>query len=244
MRRLIAVLLLAVALVGAFLLGRHTAQPGVDTQRVEASGPMGVNSGPEAAEPPARMTPGDARPRAERAGTGAASASASLPVSSSRDTPSASGVQGTEPPPSSGPQPLRQDDAGKLAAAESRLAAEGGVWRDLLDLAAHEEQDEEARRLEQRIAQTILRHGARYTLLRLAPPRCTRSVCVMRGVGGGRGIDPRSDWQGLSRTIMNEPWFRESFDDMRSSMSIDGGETVYVTLFVRCDPGNCRLGSR
>ena len=244
MRRLIGVLAIAVALGGAFLLGRYTAQPAVDTEHVEVSGPMMADTGPEAADTPVRMVSGDERLGTQRAGTDPASASASSLEGRPRDTPSTSGVPGTEPPPSSGPQPLQQDDAAKLTGAESRLAAEGGVWRDLLDLAAHEEQDDEARRLEQRIAQAIMRHGARYTLLRLAPPRCTRSVCIMRGVGGGRGIDPRSDWQGLSRTIMSEPWFRESFDDMRSSMSIDGGETIYVTLFVRCEPGSCRLSSR
>ena len=244
MRRWIGVLALAAALGGAFLLGRHAAPSAADKERADVSEPMATDADPEVADAPAHDVSGLDRPGTERVEAGPASASAALPEGRTRDTPSVAGVPGMEPPPLSGPQPLQHDDAGKLTKLESLLADGGGIWRDLLDLAASEEQDEEARRLERQSAQAIPRHGARYTLLRLAPPRCTRSVCIVRGVGGGRGIDPRSDWQQLSRDIMNEPWFRESFDDMRSSVSLVGGETVYVTLFVRCEPGHCRLGSR
>ena len=242
MRRLIGVLSLVMALAGAFLLGRCTAPTTVDAERAAASESMAADAGPEETGTAVHVAPGNDRLATDRAGTSAVPAS-SVTVRP-LDTPATSGVPEPAIPPSSGPQPLQQDDAAKLAKAESHLAAEGGVWRDLLELAAQEEQDDAARRLEQRIAQAILRHGARYTLLRLAPPRCTHSACIVRSVGIGRGNHPRSDWQSLSRAIMNEPWFRESFDDMRSSMSVDGGEIVYVTIFVRCDPGECRLGSR
>lgn len=238
MKRTIQVLAVAAAILGAFMLGRFTAKPSMEAGGMAISAAdagaeaVGVDDGGPAGAV-AQQTGEDASSRQSARGTppGDAAAPASAPME----------MAGAE---AGGPQPLRQEDMPQLAKAEARLAAEGGTWRDLLDLAANEERDADARRLEQLIAQSILRLGGRYTLLRLAPPHCTRTVCLLRGVGGGRGDDPRSDWQGLSRAIMNEAWFREHFDDMRTSVGSEGGNTVYVTLFVRCEPGACRFGRR
>ena len=125
------------------------------------------------------------------------------------------------------------------------MAAEGGTTADLLDLGREEQADADAARIESLIAQTIRTKGGRYDALRLDPPRCTRSVCVMRGVGeGGAGVAARSDWQRLSSVLMNEPWFREVFDDMRGTVGGEGNDTIYITLYVRCAPAQCRFGSK
>lgn len=240
MRHLIIGLALAAALSAAFLLGRCTAQPAVDMEQV-VSGPIAAPE-PSAVGNAARPAPGRRSPATAPAKP---AGSASPPGGSPRGGTSTTPVMPAPPAgPSTGPQPLLQDDAPMLERAEAHHRAESGTWRDLLDLAASEAQDAEGRRLEQRLTQAILRHGGRHTLLRLAPPHCTRSVCVMRGVGVGQSNDPRSDWQRLSSVITNEPWFRESFDDVLSSVNMDGGETVYMTLYVRCDPGTCRFSGR
>jgi hypothetical protein len=144
----------------------------------------------------------------------------------------------------SGPQPLLPEDPPRLDKAERMMGADGGTTRDLLDLARDEPQDEQGRQLEALIAQSILRNGGNYTQLRLSPPHCTRSVCVIRGISVGDPQDPRSDWQRLSIVVMNEPWFREAFDDMRSMVTGDGPDTVYITLYIRCAPGTCLHGRR
>jgi hypothetical protein len=159
-----------------------------------------------------------------------------------RDGTAIAGADGRAPVPT-GPQPLVQEDLPKFARSIEGLKGEGGAWRDLLDLAEAEDQDAEARRLERQIEQSILRHGGGYTELRLASPHCTRSVCLMRAVGAG-GMRAQSDWQQLVSTMINAPWYRQSFDDMRTSVSSSGGDVVYLTLFVRCQPGACRHAGR
>jgi hypothetical protein len=124
------------------------------------------------------------------------------------------------------------------------MGAEGGTTRDLLDLARDEPQDEQGRQLEALLGQSILRNGGNYTQLRLSPPRCTRSVCIIRGIGVGQTQNPRSAWQRLSGAVMSEPWFREAFDDMRVMVTGDGPDTVYITLYIRCAPGTSLHGRR
>lgn len=124
------------------------------------------------------------------------------------------------------------------------MGADGGTTRDLLDLAKDEEQDHLARQVEAQITQSILRNGGRYTKLRLSAPHCTRSVCILRGIGVGSTQTPSSDWQRLSSAVMNESWFRETFDDMRGMVTSEGADTIYITLYIRCAPGTCRWGQR
>lgn len=246
MRNLVGGLALVAALCGAFALGRCTAPSALDGQAIDrpVSGSL-----PD----PGRVAPGNAAPAAPDDGSlplpSASSRAGAMPAPegdprSPHGPVAAAPVPDATSSPATGPQPLLQEDAPKLERVQARLASDSGAWRDLLELAAREEQDAEARRLEQRIAQTILRHGGHRTLLRLAPPHCTRSVCVMRGVGVGPSNDPRSDWLRLSSLITNEPWFHEFFDNARSSVSIDGADTLYITLYDRCEPGTCRFGRR
>lgn len=236
-------LLVAALVAGAFMAGRwsrdasNAGDASVAAAGVAEEAP-GVQSGPLAtgsADGAARMpagTPGHTKP-VPRVG----------------DAP-----QGAMPPPvpevpvspqAPGPQPLRSTDRRLLEKAERRMVEEGGATADMLDLARDEQPDADAARIEALIAQTIRARGGRYVALRLDPPRCTRSVCLMRGVGeGGAGVVARSDWQRLSSVLMNEPWFREVFDDMRGTVGMEGGDTVYITLYVRCAPGQCRFGNR
>lgn len=245
MQRLIWGLVIAAALVGAFLLWRYAAPPAVDAGlETTATEEAGADRIPAGSVAPAQHRTGDAATSPSAPDTVAPAAAGASGRSGDDTAAVASPPAADTPSVSSGPQPLRQEDELKLAKAEAYLSSESGTWRDLLDLAANEEQDAEARRLEGMIAQSILRHGGHVTLLRLTPPHCTRSVCLIRGVAGASTDDVRANWQDLTGKIMNEPWFGESFDDMRASVSIDGGEVVYVTLFVRCEPGTCRLGRR
>ncbi len=146
-------------------------------------------------------------------------------------------------PQATGPQPLNAEDEEALARAQRVMAADGGTTSDLLDLAKKEQRDAQARQLEELITQSILQHGGRYVAVRLSPPRCTRSVCIVRAIALARNAqDPRADWQRPSLAVLNEPWFREAFDDVKGFVGGDGPNTVYITMYVRCVPGTCAMG--
>lgn len=237
MRRYLLGALVVALLVGAFFLGRWSRGPETAAHATEplVDGRSVVEGGSGRALPPAPST------RAPVYDEGARPAG----------SPAFAGARGATPPreipvsaTAAGPQPLKPGDEPRLDKAESIMGADGGTTRDLLDLAANEEQDDRGRQLEALLLQSILRHGGRYTQLRLSSPHCTRSVCIIRGIGAGQAQDPRSDWQRLSGAIMGEPWFREAFDDMRSMVTGDGPDTVYITLYIRCTPGACRYGRR
>ena len=51
------------------------------------------------------------------------------------------------------------------------------------------------------------------------------------------------DWQRLAGALTGEPWFGETFDDMRTMVGTDAGRVVYLTVFTRCAPGTCRVPS-
>lgn len=235
MQRAVAILLVLVAIAGAFMLGRWSRGP-VDA----ATGDVAVDAGAAADLGPATADAGVApspSPRASR------SADANRPATA----PGGGRLQPPNVPVSasaSGPQPLEPGDEPRLDKAERVMGADGGTTKDLLDLSHDEEQDDQARQLEVLIAQSILRNGGRYTRLRLSAPRCTRSVCIIRGIGLDQTNDPRSDWQRLSGAVMSEPWFREAFDDTRGMVTGDGPDTVYITLYIRCAPGDCRHANR
>jgi len=233
MKRAGSILLVLAVATAAFFLGRWSVES--PTTRVEASAPNATDG--------MRNVSGDAA----RASTHSA-ASSPKPAAAARTQP-LSGMRPQLPqvPVSAkapGPQPLRPEDAPRLDKAERMMGADGGTTRDLLDLARDEPQDEQGRQLEVLIAQSILRNGGHYTQLRLSSPRCTRSVCIIRGIGVGQTQDPRSDWQRLSMVVMSEPWFREAFDDMRVMVTGDGPDTVYITLYIRCAPRSCLHGRR
>jgi hypothetical protein len=236
MKRTARAFVIAAALVGAFLLGRFTAGAGGSHDRIAA---VADSEGIETARP---VDPADSAGRQPEDGA--------APPPAPQTVPGADAAGAAVPRPgadlraSGGPRPLLEDDLPRFTETEGRIRADGGVWSDLLDLSKKEEQDEGARRLEQLIALSIRRHGDAYTQLRLSPPHCTHSICILRGIGTGTTQNPRSDWQRLWSKIMNEPWFRDYFDDMRGSVSSDGGDTVYLTMLVRCAPGTCRFGNR
>lgn len=238
MKRLFWALAFAAALVVAFVAGRVSNTPRVDGI-ASAPSATGVDTGVGVPGPAANGTPrrptapatDNVRPSPDQAST-ATPRDAAAPSPASRDPRPLAPV---------GPQPLVQDDLPRLEKARTRMGADGGTTGDLLDLADAEEQDDGARQLEALLAQAIRRNGGAYTELRMAPPHCTRSLCILRAIGAGQTQNPRSDWQRLSITMMGEPWWRESFDDARSMVTSDSGDTVYITLFVRCEPGRCRL---
>lgn len=239
MKRMAWVVAVLAAIVGAFLLGRHTASSseqadGVATPVADAGNANEADGRFPRSDAPA--TDADDRvalPAAPPAAPGGEAGAA------------ASRSPGTDMQASGGPRSLLEEDLPRLDKAQTIMGADGGTTSDLLDLAENEEQDDDARRLEQLLVLALRRHGDGYTQLRLSPPHCTRSVCMLRGIGaGGAARNPRSDWQRLSGAIMNEPWFREVFDDMRGFVTSDGGEAIYLTLYVRCEPGTCRHGSR
>ena len=240
MQRASWVVLIVALVVGAFFAGRwsneartkHRAETRIDGSPQVAT-PDDVASRPSAV---AALGSGAGTPSAQPVGAaGAMALGAPLPATVAQVPVSANAP---------GPAPLLAEDGPRLAKVERHWADEGGTGADLLDLARNETQDADARRIEGLIAQTIRQKGGHYSELRLDPPRCTRSVCLMRGVGAGATQNPRSDWQQLSSLVMNETWFREAFDDMRGSVGSDGADTVYLTLFVRCAPGTCRFGGK
>lgn len=146
---------------------------------------------------------------------------------------------------SGGPRTLPEEDLKRFDRWRAMIRANGGVWADLLELSETEEQDDGARRLEQLLADAFRRHGSGYTELYIAPPHCTRSVCILRAVGlGGATRNPRSNWQALFRKVAAEPWYRQAFDDSSVGVAMDGEDTLYHATLVRCEPGSCRFANR
>lgn len=237
MKRAGSILLVLAAMTGAFFLGRWSREPPA------LSTSMSMQN---AADGAPNLSDG----AISRAASSAAPSEAPAPRSAAANRgPLLPGARPQLPniPVSArapGPQPLRPEDQPRLDKAERMMGADGGTTRDLLDLAEDESQDAQGRQLEVLIAQSILRNGGRYTQLRLSPPHCTRSVCIIRGVGAGHTQDPRSDWQRLSGAVMSEPWFREAFDDMRGMVTGDPPNVVYITLYIRCAAGTCLQGRR
>lgn len=236
MKRAGSILLVLGAMTAAFFLGRWSREPPTlptaMPMQSAADGALNVSDG-----------------ATSRAASSAAPSAASARSAAANRAPMLPGARPQLPniPVSAravGPQSLRPEDQPRLDKAERMMGADGGTTRDLLDLAEDESQDAQGRQLEILIAQSILRNGGRYTQLRLSPPHCTRSVCIIRGIGAGHTQDPRSDWQRLSGAVMSEPWFREAFDDMRSMVTGDGADTIYITLYIRCAPGTCLHGHR
>lgn len=234
MIRIVQVVAVVAAIVGAFLLGRFTARGPQQvrpatvamTDSADASGPAAVD-------------------REDVADAARASARRTSPAASVAATAgSAAGSVGAGLQASGGPRPLLETDLPRFTETEDRIRADRGAWADLLELSEKEERDDDAQRLEQMLALSIRRHGDHMTALRLSSPRCTHSVCILRGVGLGDSQDPRSDWQRLLGKLMSEPWFRNAFDDMRGSVGGDSGETLYHTILVRCEPGTCRWARR
>ena len=226
---------LAAALAGGFLLGRATAPSSGNGAAGETTRPVASS-----ARGPAVDTRGnrDGQAPPQPAVTSRSAAATSPSAATTSPAP----VAAQDVPPAGGPRSLLPDDGEALATLESQAASDGGAMQDLLELSRREPRDDDARRVEALLAASIRRLGDRYTRLRLAPPQCTTSVCVIRGAGTGSTQDPYADWQRLSVTLTGEPWFNDTFDDMRTMVGYDAGRAVYLTLFTRCAPGTCRFG--
>jgi hypothetical protein len=233
MKRAGSILLVLAVVAAAFFLGRWSRE----APTLAAAAPMH-----DAADEARTSTEDATRPEAPSAATTPKAAASNRAPSGSGARPQLPNVPVSAR--ASGPKPLEPEDLPRLDKAERIMGAEGGTTRDLLDLARDEPQDEQGRQLEALLGQSILRNGGNYTQLRLSPPRCTRSVCIIRGIGVGQTQNPRSAWQRLSGAVMSEPWFREAFDDMRVMVTGDGPDTVYITLYIRCAPGTCLHGRR
>ncbi|MDH5829075.1 hypothetical protein QFW80_00860 [Luteimonas sp. M1R5S18] len=237
--RFAVALAVVAALGGGFLLGRATAPSSGndatdDTLRtVESRAPAsafdtrGDRDGQALTAPP------------QQASTPRSAAATSPPAGTTSPAPGPA----QDVPPAGGPRPLLPDDGDALAALESQAASDGGAMQDLLELSRREPRDDDARRVEALLAASIRRLGDRYTRLRLSPPQCTASVCVIRGVGTSITEDPRADWQRLAGALTDEPWFHETFDETRTMVGAAAGRAVYLTVFTRCAPGACRFGS-
>lgn len=235
-RMLAWVITIAAALGVGVLVGRYGASPQSTPADVQTSSD---DMAPQTASNDPASPPGMARDANARSAP-----SAAAPTSTqAAEFPATAPIAGTAPA-AGGPRPLLPDDMARFEGTENRIRSDRGVWADMLELSESEEQDDGAWRLEQQLALAIRRHGDSYSELRLSPPRCTRSVCVLRGIGSGDTQNPRSNWQRLNSAIISEPWFRQSFDDMSGMVSMDGGDTVYLAMFLRCAPGTCRFGQR
>ena len=237
MKWTIRVLLACAVIAAVFLLWRPAAGP----QRQAAdTGPSPTgdagNAAAAARDPVLPQAPPDAPPASG--------------VGPTRPDPGATRVQapadvshGPDPAPETGPIPLSQDDEQQLRTLLEQRMSPGDYAGELYELARNEAPDRDSERLEELIAATIRRHGGAQTGLRLSRPHCTRSVCTLMARGTATTSDPRADWQRLSASIMNQPWFREHFDDASTVVVPDAQGIAYLTFYVRCTPDACRFGT-
>lgn len=233
-------LLVLGAMAGAFLAGRWSVT-GAGHSEAAPSPVRAVTAGPAsttASVTPSAETPSHAGTTSPiRNGDAPGATAAPFPAIASPVAADISAIPGAR-----GPGALLPTDVPALERMEAAADADGGAMHDRLELSRREPRDDDAHQLEHLLASAIARLGDRYTLLRLAPPRCTQSVCVLRAVGVGGAQNPRSDWQRLSGALFGEPWFREYFDDASTMVGGEGADTTYLTLLARCRPGECRLG--
>ncbi len=237
MKWTIRVLLACAMIAAVFLLWRPAAGP---QRQAAGSGPSPTrdagNTAVAARDPVRPQVPPDAPPASG--------------VGSTRPDPGAARVQapadasrGTDLALETGPILLSQDDEQQLRTLLERRMSPGDYAGELYELARNEAPDRDSERLEELIVATIRRHGGARTGLQLSRPHCTRSVCMLMARGSTTTSDPRADWQRLSASIMNQPWFRENFDDTSTMVVPDAQGIAYLTFYVRCTPDVCRSGT-
>jgi len=44
--------------------------------------------------------------------------------------------------------------------------------------------------------------------------------------------------------VVNQPWFRQYFDDMTGAVTGDAKGTLYLTYYIRCARGTCLYGDK
>lgn len=225
MNKAVAGTLMAVALVGAFFLGRASRDPRpASFPSVEADRGALERAAMTSASGPGRV---DEAVRARSA----SGVSPQAPASAEPALPDA-GQAGATMAANTGPQPLTEEARDQLRDWAKQLAAHDATTEDLLELSEKEQADADSAYLESLIAASIRKHGATSVRLRLDAPHCTRTLCSIRGIGTQNTQDPGADWQRLAMHVMSEPWFREYFADART---IVGGkkEMLYLTFFIR-----------
>lgn len=144
----------------------------------------------------------------------------------------------------SGPRPLSAESEQRLRTIAERMVRLDERAGELYELAQNEPVGPDSAYLEDLIATAIRRHGGGYTGLEVSRPRCTQSVCMLMATGASNSQDPRSDWQRLSLIVMNQPWFRQYFDDMTGAVTGDAKGALYLTYYIRCARGTCLYGDK
>lgn len=133
---------------------------------------------------------------------------------------------------------------GMLSAEGERRVAEAvaGIRRsdahfdDLQTLLEIEPRDKAwADAVEARISEFLRVHGAGYSGLEVARPRCTETICeiIATAVQGSGPDAPQANWQALMIRMFAEPWFNESLIDPRLTMTVRDGSVVHIATFLR-----------
>ncbi|WP_143704016.1 MULTISPECIES: hypothetical protein [Luteimonas] len=142
--------------------------------------------------------------------------------------------------PAAGPRPLSTEGERRIADTIAYTRVHDIEFDDMQTLLEHDARDAvSADAIEGRIVEHMRVHGARYSGLEIAPPRCTDTLCSLNATAlPGLTTDAaHADAQALFRGMYAEPWFRESLGDPTLMVTIRDGAVVYVSTFLREPPG-------
>lgn len=161
------------------------------------------------------------------------------PTSSLHKIPSPAQTTGRSARPSmladSGPRPVSPEGQARIDAVLHQLDIMDDGHKDYALLARAEPPDPDwSPRLERLLQQSIDQHGRGLTGLETTRPHCTRTVCTLTAAARVQETD-RADanWQKLTYSMMNEPWFREAFFDARTTVTGDKHGALYFTYLIR-----------
>jgi len=135
-----------------------------------------------------------------------------------------------------GAQPLSAEGERWLDTFLTGLRAASADARDYETLGRSEPADPEwSPRLEALIQQAIDRQAHEFGRLEIGRPRCSRSLCMLTAVATTRNPQQlaQADYQRLVGYMMQEPWFRASFFDARTTVAADATGGVFVSYFIR-----------
>lgn len=122
-----------------------------------------------------------------------------------------------------------------VAEAVAQLRAHDSHFDDLQTLLEIEPRDQAwADAMEARISAFLRVHGAEYSGLEVAPPRCTETLCEITAmaVQGGPGAS-QSGWHALMFRLFSEAWFQQSLIDPRVTMTGRDGAVIHIATFLR-----------
>lgn len=86
-----------------------------------------------------------------------------------------------------------------------------------------------------RIAGFLQTEAGAYSGLKVAPPRCSATVCRVAATALP-GLDteaPEANWQMLMSGMYGQPWFPATFVDTQMLVTERDGAIVYVGTFLR-----------